>query len=150
MGENAVDMGAWNEFYSAELSAEIINEYSEELQAMDHPEEILNFSLFKNKFAVFNYIRVVKRIGYPKNSVFIEDLMKGLQDANWPFFNELLELFKSAYPEELLVKTIDEFLVVADDEGDYMWISGLAMLIDYLGADIERFRNKKILGKREF
>ncbi len=150
MGENAVDMGAWNEFYSVELSAEIINEYSEELQAMDHPEEILNFSLFKNKFAVFNYIRVVQRIGYPKNSVFIEDLMKGLQDANWPFFNELLELFKSAYPEELLVKTIDEFLVVADDEGDYMWISGLAMLIDYIGADIEHFRNKKILGKREF
>ena len=79
MDGNAVDMGDWNEFYSAELSAEIINKYSEELQAMDHPEEIINFSLFKNKFAVFNYIRVVKRIGYPKNSVFIEDLMKGLQ-----------------------------------------------------------------------
>ena len=76
--------------------------------------------------------------------------MKGLQDANWPFFNELLELFKSAYPEELLVKTIDEFLVVADDEGDYMRISGLAMLLDYLGVNVEYLRNKELLEKREF
>ena len=150
MDGNAVDMGIWDEFYSAELSAEMINKYSEELQAMDHPEKIINFNLFKNKFAVFNYIRVVKRIGYPKNSVFVEDLMKGLQDANWPFFNELLELFKSAYPEELLVEIIDNFLVVADDEGDYMWISGLAMLLDYLGVNVEYLRNKELLEKREF
>lgn len=139
-----------DDFYNIELSDEEIEEYVEELQSLEHLEEKVNISLFKNKFAIFNYIKVVELIGYPKNKVFIDDLMKGLQDANWPFFNELLKLFKKSYPKELIITKIDSYLLIADEEEDYMWISGLAILIDYLGLDSECFKNKRILEKRDF
>lgn len=139
-----------DEFYNIQLSDEAIGKYIEEMQSLENLEEKISFNLFQNKFAIFNYIKVVEHIGYPKNKVFIDDLMMGLQDANWPFFNELLKLLKKTYPKELLAETIDSYLLIADEEEDYMWISGLAMLIDYLGLDSECLKNKQLLEKRDF
>ena len=139
-----------NDIYIYELDENAIKAYSDLFIKDGSAEKYLDFNLFQNKFAMKNIARISRHMGYPNNENILGILLRGLQDANWPFFEEFIDTLVVAYPRNILINTIDETLLIADEDEDYMWVSGLFILSERLKVNKSELKNISIFDKRDF
>lgn len=136
--------------YNRILTEKEIEYYSALFIDSGDAKDYLKFELFRTKFAMVNAIRISKRMGYPANYEMLDTLFEGLQDANWPFFGELVEMLISSYPRNILVNAIDATLIKADNDEDYMWVSGLYILSNRIQVKVDELKNYRLFDKRDF
>lgn len=68
-----------------------------------------------------NAARVIALIGYPRIKHIINDLIKWLQDMNWPGAKEVFECL-CLIPKELLIPYIKKAISEAENNNDEMWL----------------------------
>ena len=138
-----------NDIYLQQLDEQAVLFYSRVFIEEDVAVKYLNTNLFKNKFAMSNIARIAQKMKYPNNNKIMDVLLCGLKDANWPFFDEFIDTLATSFPRNILIKAIDDTLTKADEEEDYMWISGIYILSVKIGANNE-LQNSMIFDKRDF
>lgn len=136
--------------YNRILTEKEIEYYSALFIDLGDAKDDLKFELFRTKFAMVNAIRISMCMGYPANYEMLDTLFEGLQDANWPFFGELVEMLISSYPRNILVNAIDATLIKADNDEDYLWISGLYILGNRIQVKVDELKNYRLFDKRDF
>lgn len=96
-------------------------------------EEKYYSMIFKEgcKYTWENSVRIAKMIGYPRNVAFIPDLLKMMQDLNWPGAEEAIEVLADMDLNSLLPQ-LKETIETAFDEDDAMWLGGLNMVVEEL------------------
>ena len=76
-----------------------------------------------------NAVKVIKEIRFPRNKIFVNDLIWLLQDLNWPGATDAVSVL-SCFDEEYVISSLVENLKKADSCGDTMWIGGMKYLIE--------------------
>ncbi len=99
-----------------------------------------------------NAIKVIKRIGFPKNKPLLSELVWLLQDVNWPGASEAVETLSST-EKTAVIPIIEEALLKADAKNDSMWIGGINLVVKkagYTSTDFSDEKMLKILRKADF
>ena len=99
-----------------------------------------------------NAVKVVAKIGFPRNEPFLKNMVWLLRDVNWPGATQALEILSSVEKAKVL-PIIEEALLLADAEDDFMWVAGIRILVSKAGYRQNEFTDKeiyKILRKADF
>ena len=77
-----------------------------------------------------NALKVVNKIGYPKNKEAIESILWLFQDVNWSTTELALDTVKKIYDNEpnLVIKEIEKVNQLAEKNNDELWSEGLLWL----------------------
>jgi len=76
-----------------------------------------------------NFIKIIKKIGFPKAQIFIPELLKLLQDINWPGAYEAIEII-SLSELKATIPLVENAVSEAYEKEDFMWLGGLKLLIE--------------------
>ena len=101
------------------------------VEALAKMEEI-NYSLlfdWERKDKWENTIKVVEKIGTPKNTFFIPDLLKLMQDINWPGAWQAVEVL-AKMENKTLLPALCATIRDAYQEGDTLWLGGLKKVVE--------------------
>ncbi len=99
-----------------------------------------------------NAVKVIKKIGFPKNKPLLSELVWLLQDINWPGAAGAMEILSST-EKTAVIPIIEEALLKADAKNDSMWIGGINLVVKkagYISADFSDENMLKILKKADF
>jgi hypothetical protein len=86
---------------------------------------------------------VLKKIGYPRIKQVIPKLLEWLQDMNWPGACIILDLLQTI-DKKVLVLFIEDALIKANIQKDYIWIAGIKLLVDKLSMTQTDFNRKEV------
>lgn len=86
---------------------------------------------------------VLEKIGFPRIKPIIPDLMRWLQDINWPGALRVFEIIKNI-EVTILIPYIEASLIEAEGEEDYTWISWINMLVEELNINWNMFSDLKV------
>ena len=87
-----------------------------------------------------NSVKIIDKIGFPRNEVLLPKLIWLLQDINWPGALMAAEILKSI-EKRTLVPLVEKAIIQAYEYEDYMWIGGLKMVVDKKPILKEDFNN---------
>lgn len=90
-----------------------------------------------------NAVKVLNKIGYPRNRLAIPCLIELMQDMNWPGVPTAIEILKSI-DKSVIVPHIEASLIKAAEDDDRMWIGGIQRLIDILQISESDFHDKEV------
>ena len=90
-----------------------------------------------------NAVKVIGKIGFPKNKSVLSDLVWLLQDVNWPGVKQAMEIL-SSIEKTILIPIIENALLSAESTSDTMWISGINLFVKKVGYSCDDFGDKKI------
>ncbi len=133
--------------YPTEIQSRAVNFLSK----VDEEYIVLIFDK-KLKSTWENAVKVIRRIGFPKNKPVLSGLVWLLQDVNWPGAMESMEIL-SSIEKTAVIPIIEEALLKADAEHDTMWIGGINLLVEkagYVSADFRDGSILEILKKADF
>ncbi len=123
--------------------AEIQNKAIDFLSEAD--EEYICFIFDKKLKSTWeNAVKVIKKIGFPKNEPLLPDLVELLQDVNWPGAEGAMEILSSV-EKTIVIPIIERALLAADAENDLMWIGGINLLVKKAGYTSTDFSDEKML-----
>ena len=91
-----------------------------------------------------NSALVLKNIGYPKIKNIIPEIIVWLQDQNWPGFDIIIDLLGTV-EESVLISNVENILILANDDGDDMWICGIKRLLEKHGLMKKDLLKKEII-----
>lgn len=115
--------------------------------------EYLCFVFDKNQKATWeNAVKVIRKIGFPKNRPLLSDLVWLLQDINWPGALDAIEIL-SSIEKTIIIPIIEKALLTANSNGDSMWIAGISLLVkkgEYKSIDFSDEKIYEILKKVDF
>lgn len=106
------------------IQKEAINKLSE-----IETEKLLLFFLKSPKSTWPNFMKIIKKIGFPQAQIFIPELLKILQDINWPGAYEAIEII-SLSELKVTIPLIENAVSEAYEKEDFMWLGGLKLLIE--------------------
>lgn len=86
---------------------------------------------------------VIKHIGYPRIKNIIPTLLIWLQDVNWPGALTILDVL-AQIDKKNIIKQLEQTLITAKNDEDYMWIGGLKRLIEKTDINANDFSSKEI------
>jgi len=108
-------------------------------------EEYISLIFDKNLKSTWeNVVKIAKRIGFPKNKVLLPELVWLLQDINWPGAAEAVKIL-SSIEKATVLPILENSLLMADADGDTMWIAGINLLIKEACYNNTDFRDEKII-----
>ena len=90
-----------------------------------------------------NAVKVIGKIGFPKNKAVLSDLVWLLHDVNWPGVKQAMEIL-SSIEKTILIPIIENALLIAEATNDTMWIAGINLLVQNVGYCCDDFSDKKI------
>ena len=98
-----------------------------------------------------NFMKIIKKIGFPQAQIFIPELLKILQDINWPGSHEAIEIILLS-DLKATIPLIENAVSEAYKEGDFMWLGGLKFLIENEKFDSSAlsFKTKELLTYADF
>lgn len=85
-----------------------------------------------------NAVKVIKDIGFPKNKSAIPKIIWLLKDVNWPGAWEGIDVLKEMDIGTIILH-IENALIMAEEEKDYMWIAGIQILVEQLQLSSDNF-----------
>ncbi|MDB5105334.1 MAG: hypothetical protein JWP91_3023 [Fibrobacteres bacterium] len=106
------------------------------LAASDEELGYLFFPSEKSKWEAA--AEILYRIGFPRLTTRIPQLLEWFQDLNWPGIDVITNLLRNVSHEELLMQ-MEKAVRIAHAEEDEQWIGGLKRLTLTLGLDADRF-----------
>lgn len=98
----------------------------------------------EGKYCWENAVKVLYKIGYPRNRLAIPRLIWLLQDFNWPGVSSAIELLQKI-DKNIILPYIEDALIKAHAQEDYMWIGGIKRLIGILGILKNDFKSSNII-----
>lgn len=87
-----------------------------------------------------NSVKIIDKIGFPRNRVLLPKLIWILQDINWPGALMAVEILISI-EKRTLVPLVEKAIIQAYENDDYMWIGGLKMVVEKKPILKEDFNN---------
>jgi hypothetical protein len=90
-----------------------------------------------------NAVKVLHKIGYPRNRLAIPRLIWLMQDMNWPGVPLAIEIMKDI-DRSVLVPHIESALKEAVKYEDFMWVGGIQRLVDDLKISKADFHHKEV------
>lgn len=96
-----------------------------------------------NKPCWHNGVLILKKIGYPRNKKAIPQLIWLFQDMNWPGVDMAIEILKSIEIKDV-IPHIEDALLKASCEEDFMWIAGIKRLVKHLKLSSFNFSSEDV------
>jgi len=91
-------------------------------------EEVPILTRISEKKCWENAAIVLKEIGYPRNKLALPGLIEWLQDMNWPGATTAADTLRKI-DIKIIVPYIEEALLKASKEEDYIWITNIKELV---------------------
>lgn len=127
---------------SWEKSEEVQLEAIAKLEQIDKDSVSLLIK-FSKKPTWDNAVIIIRNIGFPKNKDAIPSLIELLQDLNWPGAREGIDVL-ATMDIKAVIPHIENALIIAAKEKDYMWIGGIQRLVDRLQLNSNNFSNSEV------
>ena len=151
--DNLIKKYEYNIYINENISGEKLDKLALLLEKEENnTETYFNPLRYKSKFSWFNILYIIERMSYTRKLEYIPFLIELLQDANWPTFEYTVSLLVS-YNKNDLLPYVERLLWRAYEDDDEMWISGIAILIEYKNIKKSDFENPKtydLLKYRDF
>jgi hypothetical protein len=91
----------------------------------------------------YNAARAIIKIGYPRINSIIPGLLIWLKDINWPGA-EIILTFLVEINKEKLISFIENALIEAKKDEDYMWIGSIKRLVNKSKISCTDFKQKDV------
>lgn len=98
----------------------------------------------KKKYIWLNYVKLVDRVGYPKNKELLHNLIWLLKDINWPGSYQAIDVLKKIKKEEVIT-LIENAIQLAYNDEDTMWLGGLKRLVEEADYNRDDFVNANVI-----
>jgi len=92
-------------------------------------------SLFRNDICVLNGVKLLKRLGHPKNASAMDFLFDCITDIQKPYFEEAVNTLEM-FPNDLIIPQIEKYVEQAHAQGDVLFGAGLLYLSKRIGYEI--------------
>lgn len=96
-----------------------------------------------------NAVFVIDKIGVPKNEFFIPELLWLLQDVNWPGSTHAIDVLLKQNTD-IVIPQLEKKIKEAYQQGDYMWLGGLKLLVEKGNYNELNFVDENTLSLLEF
>ena len=94
-----------------------------------------------------NSVKVIIKIGYPRNKALIPQLIAFLRDPNWPGSTDAIITLQNL-PVKEIMSFWEDAIKTAYEQRDGMWLTGIhSILVDELSCTINDFSDEDIFYK---
>ncbi|MBM7616428.1 DUF5071 domain-containing protein [Alkaliphilus hydrothermalis] len=106
--------------------------------------KLINLLIQEDKKSTWeNALIVLEKLSYSHYIQAVPKLIWLLQDMNWPGVPIAVDIMKKVNINHL-IHCVEEALIKAEAEEDYMWIAGIQSVIDTLNIRVSDFQRKEI------
>lgn len=125
-----------------QIDMSIVNELADNLT-----DDLIPYLFEPTKKLSWEYTALsLKKIGYPRTKLAINDLLELFMDINWPGVRTAYEILKEIYVNDkgYFVSHLEKMICQANRDSDLLWLEGLTELVNFIGISKYNFQKKEI------